>query len=201
MPIARRAPKPSADRILAAAETLFAHKGYSGVSLRQLIAASGISTTAFYARFDSKSAVLSTLTEKLFAELHLEAAVTFRNVRGFEEGVDRGIDLLLAQFGPRKALVRLVLSESEPSRTGSESIGSTRRKSYAMLVAFLASRFRALAERGRIEAPHPEALAWALVGALDIQIVRWAVWDEIDLGELRVQLRATTRAILPKERS
>src|SRR4051812_47637973 len=102
MPLPRRAAKPSADRILSAAETLFANKGYGEVSLRQLIAAAGVSTTAFYARFDSKAAVLDILTERLFAELHAEAAVTFRNVRGFDEGIDRGVDLLVAKFGPRK---------------------------------------------------------------------------------------------------
>jgi AcrR family transcriptional regulator len=197
MPITRRAVKPSADRILSAAETLFTHKGYGEVSLRQLIAAAGVSTTAFYARFDSKAAVLDTLTERLFAELHLEAAMTFRNVRDFEEGVERGVDLLVARFGPRKPLVRLVVAES-----GSLAPTlSTRRKSYAMLVGFLSSRFRALTERGRIDVPDPNALAWALVGALEIHIVRWAVWDEIDIDELRAQLRGAARAILPKERS
>ena len=43
-----------------------------------------------------------------------------------------------------------------------------------------------------------DALAWALVGALDIQIVRWAVWNQIELPELRVVLRAAARAILPR---
>jgi len=43
--------KPSAERILAAAEALFAKHGYAEVSLRQLIAGARLSTTAFYARF------------------------------------------------------------------------------------------------------------------------------------------------------
>jgi len=197
--MARRAlrDKPSADRILGAAETLFANKGYGDVSLRQLISAAGVSTTAFYARFDSKAAVLDTLTERLFAELQLEAAMTLRNQRDFASGIERGVDILCARFGPRKALVRLVIAES-----GSLApMLSTRRKSYAMLAGFLAHYFKVLADRGRISVVDPHALAWALVGALEMQIVRWAVWDEIELDQLRDELLAVARAILPKEKS
>jgi AcrR family transcriptional regulator len=197
VPITRRSAKPSADRILAASEALFATKGYSDVSLRQLIAAAGVSTTAFYARFDSKAAVLDALTERLFAELHAEAAVALRNVRGLDEGIERGVDVLVERFGPRKPLVRLVIAESGSSAPTS----ATRRRSYALLVGFLSSRLRTLADRGRIEVADPEALAWAIVGAIEIQIVRWAVWDELGLAELRSQLRATARAVMPKERT
>ena len=145
--------RPSADRILAAAETLFANKGYGEVSLRQLIAASGVSTTAFYARFDSKAAVLDTLTERLFAELQLEAAMTLRNVKDFASGIERGVDVLVARFGPRKALVRLIVAES-----GSlVPMLSTRRKSYATLAGFLGHYFKLLSDRGRISVADPQA--------------------------------------------
>jgi AcrR family transcriptional regulator len=189
--------RPSADRILAAAETLFANRGYGEVSLRQLIAAARVSTTAFYARFDSKAAVLDTLTERLFAELQLEAAMTLRNVSNFEAGIEKGIDILCARFGPRKALVRLIVAES-----GSlVPMLSTRRKSYTMLAEFLAHYFKVLTDRGRLSIRDPKALAWAVIGALEIQIVRWAVWDEIELDQLRDELLAVSRAILPKEKT
>lgn len=194
--MARRALRPSADRILVAAEQLFATRGYGDVSLRQLMSAAGVSTTAFYARFDSKAAVLDKLAEQLFAELHAEAAAQLGKVKSFAGGIERGVDILCARFAPRKALVRLVIAESG-------SVAPTleiRKKSYAMLVAFLAHYLRALSQRGRIEVADPEGMAWALVGALEMQIVRWAVWDELDVDELRAQLLAVARAILPVER-
>lgn len=194
--MARRALRPSADRILVAAEQLFATSGYGDVSLRQLMSAAGVSTTAFYARFDSKAAVLDKLAEQLFAELHAEAAAQLGRVKSFADGIERGVDILCARFAPRKALVRLVIAESG-------SVAPTleiRKKSYAMLVAFLAHYLRALSQRGRIEVADPEGMAWALVGALEMQIVRWAVWDELDVDELRAQLLVVARAILPVER-
>ncbi len=62
-----RTARPSSDRILGAAEKVFARQGYGETSLRQLMAAARVSTTAFYARFDSKEAVLVALVDRLIA--------------------------------------------------------------------------------------------------------------------------------------
>jgi AcrR family transcriptional regulator len=185
----------SADGILDAAEKLFAKRGYGDVSLRELMAAAGVSTTAFYARFESKDAVLIALAERFFATLHTAATRSLGEVKDLAEGIDRGVDVLCDQLAGRKVIVRLVIAESGSS----VPTLATRRRSYELLVGFLAHRFAALAARGRIVVPDPVALAWALVGALEIQIIRWAVWDELDLPALRVQLRAASLAILPKE--
>ena len=138
------------DDILATAEKLFARHAYAEVSLRQLIAASKLSTTAFYARFDSKDAVLDTLAARLFTELAAGATAALRGAPDLAAGIDAGVALLVAHFVPRKALVRLVVTEAggavDPAR-------SLRRASYAMLAAFLAKRLgcaRAQApDRGR----------------------------------------------------
>lgn len=191
MPV-RRATKPSADRILETAEDVFAKHGYGEVSLRQLMAAAGVSTTAFYARFDSKEAVMAELTTRLFGELYAEAPRVLGEVRSLATGIERGVDLLCDQFAERKALVRLILSEAGSSAAAV----AARRNAYGLLAGFLGSRFRAMAERGKLTAPDPDALAWALVGALEIQVVRWAVWGEIDLPTLRAQLRAVARAVI-----
>ena len=193
MPV-RRTSKPSTDRILEAAERVFAERGYGEVSLRQLMAAAKVSTTAFYARFDSKEAVMSALTTRLLGELHAEAPSVLDRARDLESGIERGVDLLCDRFAPRQALVRMILSEAGSSRATTVA----RQRAYGLLAAFLAARLEALAARDRIAPGDPAALAWALVGALEIQIVRWAVWDEIDLAALRAQLRAAATAILPR---
>lgn len=190
----RRSAKPSADRILEAAETVFAKHGYAEVSLRQLMAAAEVSTTAFYARFDSKEAVVAALAQRLFGELYAAAPAALDQVRDLEQGIDVGVGLLCARFGPRKALVRLILSEAG----GSPAAVMARRNAYGLLAGFLATRLQRLVHRGGIAPVEPRVLAWAIVGALEIQIVRWAVWDEIELPELLAQLRAAARAILPR---
>ncbi len=190
MPV-RRIAKPSADRILESAEATFAKHGYAAVSLRQLMSAAGVSTTAFYARFDSKEAVMAALVTRLFGDLYAAAPAVLDRARDPETGIEVGVDLLCDLFGPRQALVRMILSEAGSAAAAVEA----RRGAYHLLAAFLASRIRGI--RGRARDDDPDALAWALVGALEIQIVRWAVWREIDLATLRTQLRATARAVLP----
>ena len=194
----RQALKPSADRILAAAEKLFAKHGYGQVSLRQLIAGAGLSTTAFYARFASKEAVLDALTERLFGELYRDAGPVLRAAPDLESGIVRGIDLLCERLAPRKPLVRLVIAEAGTHASST----AARSRSYRMLVAFLAYRLQALRQRRRIDLREAdeEPLAWAVIGAIELQVVRWAVWDELTLEDLRTQLLATVRTILPKER-
>ncbi len=202
----RRAFKPSSDGILEAAEAAFAKHGYHELSLRQLISATRVSTTAFYARFESKEAVLAALTSRLFGELHADAPGALSKARDLESGIELGVDLLCDRLGPRKALVRLILSEAGSSQTAMNA----RRDSYGLLAAFLAMQLGALNERKRSSTerasedrtarrvPDPEALAWALIGALEIQVIRWAVWDQIDVSALRTQLVRAARAILPR---
>jgi len=192
----RRAHKPSTDRILEAAEAVFATRGYGEVSLRQLMTAAGVSTTAFYARFDSKEAVMAALTTRLFAELYAEAPGVLDRAKDLEHGVELGVDMLCDRFAPRKALVRLILGETGAIRAAVDA----RRRAYELLAAFLAARLAVVGDKRGIAIADPAALAWALVGALEIQFVRWAVWDAIDVPTLRAQLRATARAILPEAR-
>ena len=194
MPV-RRTQKPSADRILEAAEDVFAEHGYAEVSLRQLMAAAGVSTTAFYARFDSKEAVMAALTTRLFGELYAQAPGVLDRARDLESGIVLGVDLLCERFAPKKALVRMILAETGASKAAVDA----RRRAYSLLAMFLASRFRALVEKKRITVTDADALAWALVGALEVQVTRWAVWNEIDLATLRTQLVAAARAILPDQ--
>jgi AcrR family transcriptional regulator len=191
----RRTSKPSADRILESSEEVFAEHGYAEVSLRQLMAAAGVSTTAFYARFDSKEAVMAALTTKLFTELYADAPHVLDRARDLETGIVLGVDLLCDRFEPKKSLVRMILAETGASKAAVDA----RRRAYTLLATFLGARLKVLAERKRIDTRDPEALAWALVGALEMQVTRWAVWNEIDTPTLRKQLVAAAKAILPEE--
>jgi AcrR family transcriptional regulator len=110
--VARRASAASSDRILEASEEVFAEHGYGDASLRQLMAAAGVSTTAFYARFASKEAVMAALTTRLFGDLYADAARVLDQARDLDAGIALGVELLVDRFESRKALVRMILSEA-----------------------------------------------------------------------------------------
>jgi AcrR family transcriptional regulator len=185
--------RPTSEGILSAAEAVFARRGYARTSLRVLIAEAGVSTTAFYARFASKEAVLEALIAELLAELHQTATRELGKARSLEEGFGRGVDAMVEVLSPRRALARLALTEAASSRVAR----TTMHGAYRMLARLLASELESLEERGRITGLDADAFGWALVGALQIQVVRWAVYEELDDEGLARSLRATARALLP----
>ena len=185
--------RPSHDAILAAAEKLFAERGYADTSLRELIAACGMSTTAFYARFATKDAVLETLLRDLLVDLHDAVAQTLPRAKDPAQGFDKGVDVLVAAIADRRGLVRIALTEAAQSPAARAVL----RDAYGMLAALLSRQIARLVERGRIDVADADALAWALVGALTMQVMRWAVFEELGDPALAEALRATARTMLP----
>lgn len=185
--------KPTVDGILDAAERLFAQEGFGNTSLRMLIEASRMSTTAFYARFPSKDAVLAALVERLMASIGEAFLATMPRARDVAEGFEIGVDLLVEALSRNRFVVRVALGEG----AGSAPVRATLLGGYKELASLLGGRLQRLEEKGRVSVEDVDALAWAIVGALQIQIVRWAVFDELDDEGLRDALRATARALLP----
>jgi AcrR family transcriptional regulator len=187
-------PKPSEDRILVAAEKLFGERGFGSTSLRELIAACECSTTAFYARFADKNVVLETLLRGLFEDLHDAAAESLSRARSVAEGFDRGVDVLVAALARRKGLVRIALTEAGEYPAARAVL----RQTYGLLAGLLAHQLQALVARKRVNVPDTDALAWAIVGALTMQVTRWAVFEDLDDDGLADALRRTARTLLPK---
>jgi AcrR family transcriptional regulator len=188
--------RPSHDAILATAERVFAERGYADTSLRELMAACGVSTTAFYARFPTKEAVLETLLRELLVDLHDAVAQALPRARNPAQGFDEGVDLLVAAIAGRRGLVRIALTEAAtvaPAR-------AVLRDAYGLLAGLLAGQIAKLVARGRIDVADGDALAWALVGALTMQVMRWAVFEELRDEQLAEALRATARTMLPRGR-
>ncbi len=185
--------KPSSDRILQAAEREFIKRGYGETSLRQLMTASKTSTTAFYARFASKEDVLRELVARMLTELEERARAELSAAKNMEEGFRVGATLLAEVLGSKRELVRLALTEAAASPKVNETVGRV----YESLAALLAARILHLSDRGRIDPVDAEAVAWALVGAVNIQVLRWAVWRELDTSKLAPTLVRTAQALLP----
>jgi AcrR family transcriptional regulator len=185
--------KPSSDAILEAAERVFSRQGYGATSLRNVMSAARVSTTAFYARFPSKEAVLETLVRRLVENLAGEASAVLGSAADVREGFDVAADAVLRSLVGHRALVRIALSEGPVSPAARRALSDA----YGLLVGLIEARLDALAGQGRIPHTASRELAWGLVGALQIHVVRWAVFEDIDDAELGRSLRATARALLP----
>lgn len=176
------------NEILESAERVFEHHGYGETSLRQLLAGTAISTTAFYARFSSKEDVLAALVDRMLGDLASQAATELTGARSLEEGFDRGVQVLVRVLREHRIVARLALAEAP----GSPKVRATLAGAYTTLATLLAARIRKI--NPDADAP---SLAWALVGALQIQVMRWAVFDDLSDTALPRTLRATAHALLP----
>lgn len=186
----RKRTKPSADRILAAAERVFVRVGYGEASLRQVMTEAKVSTTAFYARFDSKEAVLRALVLGLLGELTTVVARDLAPVRGLEHRFQRGVELMCEVLVPRRALVRITLTEAAASPAVTKGLAEL----YSTIANLLAAQIGA-------SVADPNAVAWSLVGALHMQVLRWAVYDQLDASEFEKALHAVADSYLPAVRS
>jgi AcrR family transcriptional regulator len=189
---AKRA-RPSADAILEASAAAFAEHGYGETSLRQLLSRSGVSTTAFYARFASKEEVLRALVLRLLAELETAARVELAQAKGLSDGFERGVNVLFSVLAPQRKLVRILLTEAAASPDVAAALGDL----FGGLAAFLASLLTSLDRPGDVARVDAEAVAWSVVGALHMQVLRWAVYEQVKTTELRAQLGAVARSFLP----
>lgn len=181
------------EEILDAAERVFIRQGYGETSLRQLMAAAEVSTTAFYARFDSKEAVLIALVERLLGGLFRAEAEALTKVRSMEEGIERGVEVMAETLGPHRRLVAIALTEA----LSSGEVRKTVQRAYASLVKLLAAQLEAAARGRDVTLPDVQALSWAYVGALHIQVLRWAVFEDVGKNELAAALRGVARTFTP----
>jgi AcrR family transcriptional regulator len=183
----------SADQILSAAERVFSRRGYADTSLRQLMAAARVSTTAFYARFDSKEAVLVALVERLLGELHGAVGGVLAQVKSREEGVERGADAVVATLAGHQRLVALILGEGLASPAVRRGLAGA----YRALADLLAAQLAGASHAAGAPLGDPGSLAWAFVGAVQIQVARWAVFEEIDRDQLSSAMRQVAQTLLP----
>jgi AcrR family transcriptional regulator len=181
------------EEILDAAERVFARQGYGETSLRQLMAAAEVSTTAFYARFDSKEAVLAALVERLLGSLYRAEMEALGAVRSMEEGIERGSEVMAEVLGPHRRLVAIAMTEA----VSCAPVKRTLQRAYAGLMKLLAAQLEAAARAQGTTLPDPDTLSWAFVGALQFQVVRWSVFEDVGKNELAAALRDVARTFMP----
>lgn len=106
----RRKGARTAERILDAAEQLFAAQGYAGTSLRDVAGAVGLRTPSLYNHFESKEALYEAVLERGISPV-LRALVEAVESSG-AHAADRLVKTLMAQLAERPKLPLLIQHES-----------------------------------------------------------------------------------------
>ncbi|MET7466689.1 TetR family transcriptional regulator [Nonomuraea sp. NPDC005501] len=164
-------------RILAAARTLFAERGYAGTSLADIAAAVGLTKTAVAYHFHPK--------DRLAAELLAPCADDMLTLLGAEfSGREAFLEALVGFVVRHRAVLRLIMedvggADDAPPGSPGEAIRTFRDELFARLVG-----------------PEPDAgsrlRGWAVLGAL-----QWGVVHTTDLPEeqVRAELLRAARTI------
>ena len=109
----RRKGEETAERILDAAEDLFAERGYAGATMRDVSAAAGLRTPSLYNHFPGKEALYAAVLERginpLLAVLS-EAVET--GERNPQQDPGRLVEKMMAQAARRPKLPRLIQHET-----------------------------------------------------------------------------------------
>jgi AcrR family transcriptional regulator len=129
----RRKGERTAERILDAAERLFASRGYAGTTLRDVAAAVGLRTPSLYNHFESKDALYAAVLERGISPVlaALVAAVETGSSPGALDATAL-VRTLMTQLAERPELPRLIQHES---LTGGEHLSPLLREWIAPIFA------------------------------------------------------------------
>jgi len=99
----------SRDKILDAAEDLFARRGFAGIGMREVADAAGLGKSSLFHHFRSKAELYAAVVGRILD--HLDEQLTVALAAGGDPLVrfDRWLDTLIDNFGKRPTYARLLL--------------------------------------------------------------------------------------------
>jgi TetR/AcrR family fatty acid metabolism transcriptional regulator len=186
-------------RLLDAAEQVFAEKGYHGAGVDDIIRASDSSKGGFYFHFPNKQAIFLALVDALVPKL---AASIDRAIAAETDPIaqlDAALGTVLDLFSRHRRLSKILLVEAVGLGHGfDEKLMRTRGEFARMIQGYLD---RAVAA-GVIVPQDTVTISWAWFGAINEIVVRWLVMGEparleAALPTLRVILLRSIGAPIP----
>lgn len=190
-------------RLLDAAERVFAAKGYHGAVVDDIIKASDSSKGGFYFHFPNKQAIFLALIDALVPRL---ATAVDRAIAGEPDPIaqlDAALRTVLETFSRHRRLSKILLVEAVGLGHGfDEKLMHTRGYFARMIQGYLD---RAVAA-GAIQPVDTETVAWAWFGAINEIVVRWLVAGQPEhledvLPALQTLLLRSVGATLPSARA
>ncbi len=168
------------DRILQAALSVFARKGYHRAAVDDIVHASGTSKGAVYHHFPNKEALFLALVDEFAARLAEAIAGAVRDSHGALGKVEAALRAGLETFARHHELARILLLESV-------SLGPAYQAKRAEVHGRFAALIQAYLDQAVAEGAIPPidtrvaTLAW--LGAVNEVVIQWLSGDEPDLLE------------------
>jgi AcrR family transcriptional regulator len=173
------------ERLLEAAEVVFAEKGYHGAVVDDIIRASDSSKGGFYFHFPNKQSIFLALIDALVPKLAASVERSIANEREPVAQLDAALRTVLDLFSRHRRLSKILLVEAVGLGHGFDAkLMETRGRFAAMIKSYLD---RAVAD-GAIAPLDTEVAAWVWFGAINEIVLRWLVVNQPERLESIVPL-------------
>ncbi len=177
------------ERLLTAAESVFAELGYPEASIVKITEAAGVAQGTFYLYFSSKQEIFEEVVRDLNRRVrHAMAA-------GSERGRTRAEAELLGfkgyfEFAAQHGALYRIIRQAEFVSP------QTLRDHYETIASGYTLALESAMDRGEVARMDPEVLAWALMGMGELLGMRWIVWQEA--GDVPEDLLTQMRMLIDR---
>ena len=161
-------PLSSRDKILDAAEALFARRGYTGVGLRELADATGLGKSSLFHHFATKAELYCVVVSRALERIEARVTPVFDSKAPPQERAERLVVALVDQLAEQPTTARLLLRSLFEEEEFADDPPAESARAEA-IVTSLVSRMQALLHEGmeagvfrRVSAAHT---AQTLIGA------------------------------------
>ena len=158
------------ERILEAAEAVFAEKGYHDTIMDEIVAASSTSKGAIYFHFPSKEDLFFSLMDRLASSLLREVERAIAGQRGAVAKVQAALEAVLKNLSRRRRLARILLLQSYGLGAAFER---KRLEIFERFAALIKKHLDEAVAEGSIPTIDTEVAAYAWLGAIHELVVRW----------------------------
>jgi AcrR family transcriptional regulator len=179
------------EKILSAAKTLFAERGYEGATIRDIAAAAGMSTGAVFASFTDKSDLFLDIAETWQAELHAAmrgAAEERHGASAVIAMLEAAADRQLTEFALWQAIMSVLWTPGIGEKVGRRL---ERRSPSALLAASLRQELGCAEGRSGAQASQIADMIWEGHTGL----VRRAMLESLTLEAVKARIGEQVRVI------
>ncbi len=171
-------------RLMKAAIALFARKGYASTTVREIVAAAGVTKPVLYYHFGNKEGIFRTMMQDALAEYELTVAAALGPGGTARDRVLRFLDGVMRLILEHLDVMRVVDAVYYGPPGGSPSFDFE--AIHGRFKDTLVGLVREGIEAGEFKAGDPEDVAWALVGPFEVARGMSLCHPELDFGRARL---------------
>lgn len=163
--------QPPAERLLAAAETLFGERSYQRTTVAGICARAGMATGSFYAHYGSKAEIFTAVVRQLNADLRMAMKEAIEQAGPGQRERERASFRAFFDMLSERPWMDRIVRESEFVAPG------LFREYYEHLARGYARGVRLAQLAGEVDAQYdPEVIAYMYTGIGNFIGMRWADW-------------------------